>query len=842
MRHEKALLSISDNQVRVAPRARAATLLHPLLLVLLLGLGLRLALWGQLPRTGLVSDEGEYLSAATWLAQGRGFAWYLGYLWTRAPLYPLFVAAHLRLVEIPEAIVVTQTALSLLNVALVYELARRVLPRDQAAAPLVAAALMALYLPFAIYPQMLLSETLFVTLLLAGFLALAQVRSGTTASEDTETRDRAVHAVAKESWRRAETVWPLVLAGVLFGLAALTRSLALGFIPIVALWIVGFGVWQRGRRQFFRALLFVAAAGAVVLPWTIYNSRVFGGPIVMDTSGAFNALLGARTAFDGRREDAQVRDFVLGLLDQTPASDPAADACTPFPGPLPNQAARQAAMTREASCLIAARPAAFVQKSLAELIDLFQINYTGAERFTSGFTTGRLPRWYALATFVLDDLLYVLVLPLGVLGWAHARRNYELGVRNYEQGAVPQPLLIHNSYLIILITLWWLYNLAAAPLLFAINRFRLPLLPFVFIFAGYALVYLFDKIVWRFTGLGRKMWGGNPHAPLRSHCGQKQLLWYALNATLALLLWLVAATPHAYFEPLAPGQPSRWASLLGPYPSSLVITGIALEARPRGEGDAGFAAAVQADELEQAAMIMHTGPVSDQTTRLGPAILALRAGRPDETLRLLPPPEQITASGDAYAAVLRGDALRTLGDHDGARAAMTPRFVDDANPVAWAWQWLRPAPADRIDLGGNLDLGYIDGCYLGEGDPLERATYRWCSDGAQLRFPAAGAGAQQQLTIRADGRGWAGQVDQAPLVRVLVGGQEVGSFTPDLAGPREYSITLPPAPVGTDVVVTLRSATFVPGPERFLRQQSERSLGQVQRLAVRLDWAELTER
>jgi hypothetical protein len=324
--------------------------------------------------------------------------------------------------------------------------------------------------------------------------------------------------------------------------------------------------------------------------------------------------------------------------------------------------------------------------------------------------------------------------------------------------------------------------------------------------------------------------------------GERRSLWYALNGTLAVLLWLVAATPHAYFEPLAPGAPSRWASLLGPYPSSLAITGIALAARPRGEGDARFAAAVQADELARAAEIIRAGPVGDQTARLGPAILAMRQGQPHETLRLLPPPEQIAASGDTYAAVLRGDALRTLGDEAGARAAMTPRFVDDANPVAWAWQWLRPAPTQRIDLGGNLDLGYIDGCYLGEGDPVERTTYRWCVDGATLRFPGAGRGAPQQLTIRADGRGWAGQVGQAPVVQVLVDGRAAGSFALDLAGPREYSIMLSPVPVGADVVVTLRSATFVPGPERFLRQQSERSLGQVQRLGVRLDWAELTER
>src|SRR5689334_25431570 len=89
----------------------------PLALALLLELPLRLLLWGRIPRTGLVSDEGEYLSAASWLAQGRSFSWYQSYLWTRAPIYPLFVAAHLRLFGDGLApVYATQTILSLLNV------------------------------------------------------------------------------------------------------------------------------------------------------------------------------------------------------------------------------------------------------------------------------------------------------------------------------------------------------------------------------------------------------------------------------------------------------------------------------------------------------------------------------------------------------------------------------------------------------------------------------------------------------------------------------------------------------------------------------------------------------
>ncbi|NJO07641.1 MAG: hypothetical protein HC876_20165 [Chloroflexaceae bacterium] len=60
----------------------------PLMLVLLVALALRLALWDKLPRQGMIGDEAEYLAAADWLANGRGFAWYQGWLWTRAPALP----------------------------------------------------------------------------------------------------------------------------------------------------------------------------------------------------------------------------------------------------------------------------------------------------------------------------------------------------------------------------------------------------------------------------------------------------------------------------------------------------------------------------------------------------------------------------------------------------------------------------------------------------------------------------------------------------------------------------------------------------------------------------------
>jgi len=826
-------LRISGKHLRRAAAVwpGAAALLHPLVVALIVGALLRALLWGNLPRLGLISDEGEYLSAASWLAQGRSFAWYHGYLWTRAPLYPLFVAAHLRLFGDQLApIFVTQSLLSLLNVALVYTLARQLTrsargasgeQEPAAAGPLdavpgIAALLTAIFFPFAVYAQVLLSETLFITLLLAAFWALTRL----------DGRPGAAHTAAGALRR----FWPLAAAGVLLGLATLTRSLALGFVPIVALWLLlrpadrTGGLPARIRAGWKGALVFAVAAAVTIGPWTIYNSRQYGGLVAVDTSGAFNLLLGARTAYEGRREDAQVRNFVLGLLGQPVSEAGYSEPCVPHPGPLPTQAARQAAMMSEAVCLIAARPAAFVQKSLAELIDLFQINYTGAERFTSGFSSGRLPVWYVLGLFVLEDTLYVLVLPLAVLGWAHARRD--------AGGRRASPAALGSWSLASLVGLWWLYNLATAPLLFAINRFRLPLMPFALIFAAYALAAGLQLLARRRASAAQP---SRPPARLHGPAGAG---WMWATGALAGLLWLVAATPYAYLEPRAPDEPARWASYLGPYPSSLEITRLAIAARPRAEGDRRFAAALREDDFAGAAAALRSGQVSAEVARLGEALIAARAGRYADVLRLLPA-ETVDRARDARGAVLRGDALRSLGDEAAARATFTQRYVDDANPVDWAWEWLRPAPTRRIDLGGNLDLGYIAGCYLGEGDPVERTTWRWCTDGARLRFPAAGTGGAQELLLHADGRGWPIDMGPPPPVQVLAGGRVVGEFAPDAGGPRTFSVQIPAVAEGADVVITLRARTFVPGPERYLRQQSEESLGQVQRLGVRLDWVEL---
>jgi hypothetical protein len=363
---------------------------------------------------------------------------------------------------------------------------------------------------------------------------------------------------------------------------------------------------------------------------------------------------------------------------------------------------------------------------------------------------------------------------------------------------------------------------AVAPLLFAINRFRLPLLPFAFIFAAYALANL-PRGGWR---------------RLRSRAGMACV-------ALAALLVVVATAPYAYLWPANESLPSY----LGPYPSSLADTRLALAARPLYLRTERFRRALREGDSARAGAILESGAVmtgragkeaATDTATLGRALMAGIDRHPADGLRALPSFEMISQAKDVEAAVVRGDLLRSMGELDEARAVLGPTFVDSANPVQWAWDWLHPAPAGRIDLAGDLDLGYVVGCYLGEGDPLASGTFRWCTDGAQLRFPGAGTGAAQTLALRADGRGWPKDMPPVPPVRVFIGEREAGAFTPDHSGVREFMVTLPATPRGADVVVTLRTRTFLPDAADYLGQQGAQ-VGQARRLGVRLDWAELRE-
>jgi 4-amino-4-deoxy-L-arabinose transferase-like glycosyltransferase len=157
----------------------------------------------------------------------------------------------------PLAAKAVQVLLSTALVAVVYALGHRT---GGARAARIAGLACALDPTLAAYSHYLYSETLFA-LLLAGAAALLHRRAGQPT--------------------RLESV----AAGVLFGVAGLTRSVILLFPPA---WLAFAALRRRGPEARTAALV-CGVAFAVVLPWTLRNARVYRDFLLVDATAGIVA-------------------------------------------------------------------------------------------------------------------------------------------------------------------------------------------------------------------------------------------------------------------------------------------------------------------------------------------------------------------------------------------------------------------------------------------------------------------------------------------------------------------------------------------------------------------------
>ena len=268
--------------------------------LLVLALTARLAVTTLWP-DHLTEDRDRYLALAAELAQGHGYVIPDTQTPTafRPPLYPL---ALVPAAFLPNGLWVgtLQTVLGVATVWLAWVLASRLTVQsgttnEDLAVPLLAGLFVAtdpLLLRYGTYPM---TETL------ATFLVTALLVVIAPESKATETGRR----------RRS------ILAGILFGLAALCRPAVWAFAGLMGLWSCLQWVVDRVRRHRQSAApsgsdrsptppvregltwqLTLAIAAVVLLPWVVRNSVRLGHPIVMTTHGGYTLLLGNNPAFD----------------------------------------------------------------------------------------------------------------------------------------------------------------------------------------------------------------------------------------------------------------------------------------------------------------------------------------------------------------------------------------------------------------------------------------------------------------------------------------------------------------------------------------------------------------
>jgi 4-amino-4-deoxy-L-arabinose transferase-like glycosyltransferase len=401
-----------------------------LLFILAGALALRLALWSQ-PLHQPANDEVEYVTVARDLLAGRGWSFYEHYHWLRAPLYPLFLAASLWAAggDLHRA-ALPNLALSVLNVALAYWLARLLV--GARSAPL-AALLTAVLWTNATFASLYMSETLLTTLFSGGLVALC----GGLAPPGPARASRPPYG-------------RVALAGLLFGLAALTRSAIMLFLPIAALWLVR--EWlRRGARGQALALgaLLIATAAVPIAPWTLRNTLAYGRPILIETGLSYNLW-----AISEPREDL---DTIQHTLERIPNPSDRSDYAT----------ARGLERLRE-------DPAIVLRKIWPNWVFLARVKPI-QDRFLleSYYDSVGLPLF--VAALVFDDLLYVLIALAALAGIAAALRG--------QSGRMAQRCAW-------LCAAWCLYLLATFVLTHGEARYRHFLFPVLIPYAAWALAHL----------------------------------------------------------------------------------------------------------------------------------------------------------------------------------------------------------------------------------------------------------------------------------------------------------------------------------------------------------------
>lgn len=401
--------------------------------VLAVALAIRLAMLAASAGTGLeIVDEQHYHQLATSLARGEGFAWGPSQPTSiRPPLYPMVVAAVWRVVgtDSVQAVRVTQVGFSLVAVWLLFLLGTQLF--DRATATLAA-------LAFALYPSLLFSGVLMLTEVLFIALLLAAL-------------NLCVVLLNRPAW------WAALGTGAAVGLAALTRSVLWPF-PLVLVVFLGVALRLPIRDRVKLCGLVLLGFALVVAPWSARNTRLQGTFTVVDTMGGLNLLMGN---YEYTPED-RMWDGV-SLTGAKSWDEPLRRMPPPAGGWTEGTKDRWA--QQRALAFMVANPLVTARRSLLKFADLW-----GLERdWLAGIQKGYYhpPVWFAAVSGAAVLVAFPAILIAALAGMLLA---------------TPTARHVH-ALLVVLI----LFVCAIHSVTFGHSRYHLPLMPVLMLYAAAAV-------------------------------------------------------------------------------------------------------------------------------------------------------------------------------------------------------------------------------------------------------------------------------------------------------------------------------------------------------------------
>jgi 4-amino-4-deoxy-L-arabinose transferase-like glycosyltransferase len=405
-----------------------------LLLILVLGLLIRVVFLYTTQDTPLmIVDEQHYHALALNLLHGNGLAWEPGKLTSvRPPLYPALMALVWTIsgTESVLLIRIVQILFALANVYLLYRLGLLLFDHRVA---LLAALALCLYPSMLAFNVFILTEVLFtflLTLMVFGVVMLLRTGRG----------------------------WVAWGTGVVLGLAALARSV-LWPLPAILCPFVFFVASGSRRQRFWMALLLFIGYALVVVPWAVRNTRLQGVLTVVDTMGSITLRMGnyehtpLNRAWDPVTLQGENSVF-QALLQEHPEASSWTDG----------QKATWA--LKKALTYMVAHPGLTLKRSVIKLA-----NFWGLERTViAGWQQGlyRPPRWFAALGTLIIPLFYV-----GIILLACA-------------GVFLSPPGDRRMHVLLLLPVAFVAGMHM--LAFGHERYHLPLMPFLLLYAAAAVV------------------------------------------------------------------------------------------------------------------------------------------------------------------------------------------------------------------------------------------------------------------------------------------------------------------------------------------------------------------
>lgn len=407
---------------------------HPLVMILLLGLALRLLYWSQLVVSplfyGMVCDSDQLHECALLILRGEASP-RLQFL---SPVYPYFLAAFYAVFGVSQAAAAAfQLLLDGVSVILVYAVAARVFGRSVA---LVAAAFYAACGTAVLYAGLLLETTLVVVcVLLAAWLILL--------------------------FREKERPLFPFLAGMVFAVAAFARpnaALMLPFLPVLF-------ITQWDRRRLLHGIgcgaLFLAGCLPIFLPLAWRNYRDYGAFSPFSVQGGINFYIGNNQNSDGAFKNPSGVSRIPCQQISSSVALAAKEAGHPM-------------TARQASSYWLMRGGVFLAENPGKAMRLYAkkiaLLLRGEEQ-----PLNMCPRF-------CQSLVPVLRMPLITFGFLTPLALF---------GIVAA--LVHKRDVLTILLFPALYG-ASVVLFFVSSRYRMPLVPFAAVFAAYGLMTIIDQI------------------------------------------------------------------------------------------------------------------------------------------------------------------------------------------------------------------------------------------------------------------------------------------------------------------------------------------------------------